>query len=183
MTTSPPVGLIGLTSISGDVGKLIELGQWLNGDGFAKWEHAFMSIGNGLIVEAEPGGARVAHADEYAVVHWCYGLYTLGTAEQHANAAFFATQFTYAGPWGPHGVPYSAADYFSLAARRLHIPAPQLREFIKTSNHMICSQLVDRADNLAGIKDFTDGRWDGDVTPMSLFNRDCELSSQSRLIP
>jgi hypothetical protein len=184
MTTpsQPPAGLIGLTSISGDAGKLIKVGQWLNGDGFRDWEHAFMSIGGGLVVEAEPGGARVARVSEYSVIHWCYGLYSLGTPGQHANAAFYARKYTEAGPWGPHGVPYSFLDYAALAARRLHIPAPGLQAYIASSEHQICSQLADQCDSLAGIHIFTDGRWPGYVDPLSLYNRDLELGSQSRLV-
>jgi hypothetical protein len=167
-TTYPPAGLIGLTSISGSTGKLIEFGQWLNGDGFAQWEHAFMSVGDGLVVEAEPGGARVAHSSKYAVVHWCYGLYKLGTVRQNENAALAAKRYV--------GVPYSAADYFALAAHRLHVPVPGLQGYVSSSGHMICSQLVDQADTDAGIHLFADNRWPGDVDPLSLYNRDLEMS-------
>lgn len=169
MATSPPLaGLIGLTSIHGSVGKLIEFGQFLNGDNFSQWEHAFISLGNGLIVEAEPGGARVGHVGDYPVIHWCYGLYSLGTAKQNADAALAAKAYV--------GVPYSAADYFALVAHRLHIPAPGLQDYIANSQHQICSQLVDQADSDAGIHLFTDNRWPGYVTPADLYTRDCELS-------
>jgi hypothetical protein len=170
------MGLIGLTFIHGNVGKLIEFGQWLDGSGFTQWEHSFISIGNGLVVEAEPGGARVAHASDFAVVHWCHGLYSLGTPAQHDNAAFYAKKFTEAGPWGTHGVPYSFLDYAALATHRLHIPVPGLKKFIATSMHMQCAQLVDRADNLAGIELFADNRWEGDVTPGDLYVRDLGLA-------
>jgi hypothetical protein len=175
-TSYPPAGLIGLTTVHGDVGKFIQFGEWINGNGFGTWEHSFMSLGDGLIAEAEPGGARVAHVEEYAVIHWCHGLYSLGTPEQHENAAFYAKKFTEAGPWGPHGVSYSFLDYAAILAHRLHIPVPGLRKFIATSNHMICSQLTDRADSLAGIRDFPDDRWPGYVTPLAQYDRDMELT-------
>jgi hypothetical protein len=175
-STDPPAGLIGLTAVRGDVGKLIEIGQWFNGDGFKTWEHAFMSIGNGLIVEAEPGGARVRQYTEYGVIYWCHGLYSLGTAAQNQAAADAAKKYTMAGPWGRHGVPYSALDYFALVAHRLDIPAPGLQAYIKSTRHMICSQLVDQADQEAGIHLFTDQRWPGYVDPLALYNRDLELT-------
>jgi uncharacterized protein YycO len=170
MTTpdSPPVGLIGLTSISGEVGRLIRFGQWLNGDGFTQWEHAFISVGGGLIVEAEPGGARVANVSEYSDIHWCHGLASLGTAAQLEDTEVYAKHFV--------GVPYSFADYFALAARRLRIPAPELQRFISTSKHMICSQLVDACYTQAGIKLFKDGRWAGDVTPGDLYQLDQSIA-------
>ncbi len=180
MTTyQPPAGLIGLTSIHGNTGKSIEFGQWINGDGFKAWEHAFMALGDrDLIVEAEPGGARVAHAAKYETVYWCHNLHSLGTAEQHGNAAFYARRYTEAGPWGPHGVPYSFLDYGAVFLHRLHVPVPGLRKFIATGQHMICSQLVDRCDTRAGIEIFADRRWDGYVDPLSLYNRDIALAAR-----
>jgi uncharacterized protein YycO len=174
MTTpsSPPIGLIGLTSISGDVGRLIRFGQWLNGDGFTTWEHAFISIGGGLIVEAEPGGARVAHASEYSTVHWCHGLASLANSIQLENTEVYAKHYV--------GVPYSFADYLALSAHRLHIPAPDLQRYISTSRHMICSQLVDACYAQSGIKLFKDGRWAGDVTPGDLYQLDISITPKGR---
>lgn len=170
-TASPPPGLIGLTSINGDVGKLIRLGQFLNGDGFTLWEHAFITIGDGLVVQAEPGGARVEHVSHYKVVHWCYGIYKLATAPATYNVPMLletaAKKYV--------GVPYSAEDYFALAAHRLHLPFPGLKKYVADSGHMICSQLVDQCYRDAGKQIFTDNRWPGYVTPGALFQRDAEL--------
>lgn len=162
-TSSPAPGLIGLTPVHGEVGKLIEFGQWLNGDGFKAWEHAFISIGNGLIVEAEPDGARVAHVTEYSVIHWCTNIFAPITPQRAVLIEDAAKKYV--------GVPYSAADYFALAAHRLHIPAPGLQHFIADSGHMICSQLVDQCYRDAGITLFS-GRWPGYVTPADLYNLD-----------
>jgi uncharacterized protein YycO len=168
-TTVPPVGLIGLTQISGEVGKLIEIGQWLNGDGFKTWEHAFISIGSGLIVEAEPGGARVAHSSEYSDIHWCYGLYKLlDTPAKIAAAEDAAKSFV--------GVPYSFLDYFALAGKRLHLPHMLLQDYVSSTGHMICSQLDARAYWNAGGPIYPE--WTGYVTPMDLYNRDVQLGGQ-----
>lgn len=174
-TTSPGPGLIGLTPIAGRVGKLIEVGQFLNGNGFAPWEHAFITLGNGLIVEAEPGGARVAHLAEYSDIYWCENIAKLAAPAQLQGIADAAKRYTQAGPWGSHGVPYSFLDYFALAQHRLHIPGPGLENYIKTTRHMICSQLCDQAYTDMHVNLFA-GRWQGDVTPMDLFDLDVKLA-------
>jgi hypothetical protein len=164
---TPQLGDIGVTQITGDVGRLIRLGQWLNGTGFADFEHAFVvseviPSGGGQppiiqIVEAEPGGAREVPLTEYNPrnIAWLH----CPEPYRHAVAAA-ARAFT-----EPRPVPYSAADYFALAAHRLHLPIPWLRDYVKSSGHMICSQLVDRAAAEGGWHLFADGRWDGYVTP------------------
>lgn len=162
----PRPGDIGLTSISGHVGRLIRLGQWLNGTGFSTYEHAFVVVSElggypphvlGLI-EAEPGGARCALLSEYDDRDVVY----LRCPDEHRNSVEDAAI-------GLLGTPYSFADYASLALRRLHVPAPHLRAFIRSSGHMICSQLADRAASLGGWHLFDDGRWPGDVTPGDLY--------------
>ena len=166
MTYRPQPGDIGLTQITGAGGKAIRLAQWLNGTGRADIEHAFVvtEYRQGLpevpwIVEAMPGGAR--HVKNW---HLGPGTVYLRCPEEHRAAVAEAAR-------GYVGVPYSAADYLSLAAHRFHIPAPHLRRYIKSSGHMICSQLADRAALDGGWHLFTDGRWEGDVTPHDLYAR------------
>ena len=165
--TTPKPGMIGLTRISGSVGKLIEVGQWLNGEGFQDWEHAFVALPGGLIIEAEPGGARIVPLT-YPNVYWCTGIYKLlapGTTNIEIDHV----------AEGLKGVPYSFADYAALAAHRLHVPAPLLKSFIASSGHMICSQLCDEFYFRLGAHVFFDNRWPGDVTPASLYKRDLQL--------
>lgn len=152
-----PLGSIGLTQIHGDVGTLIRFGQWLNGDGYADYEHAFVYVGDGEIVEAEPGGAQhVPFHYDLSRVAWipC-------PPEHSALMRTFALRFV--------GTPYSSLDYFALAAHRIHLPVPGLRTFINARGHMICSQLADRAARLAGWNLFADKRWSGYVTPGALY--------------
>lgn len=181
-TSVPRPGLIGLTSVHGDVGKLIQLGQWLNGDGFGRWEHAFISLGGGLIAEAEPGGARIARTSEYGFILWCENIAAQCTEDQLLAVAVAARRYTGPGPWGANGVPYSFLDYASLVAHRLHVPAPHLREFIASSHHMICSQLCDQAYQDAGVHLYPGGRWAGDVTPMDLFGLEMRLGHQGAVL-
>ncbi|MGI5508516.1 hypothetical protein [Streptomyces sp. CA-106131] len=63
--TQPQPGDIGLTGITGPVGRLIQIGQWLNGDGFGPYEHAFIVVPDDQLIEAEPGGAQVVPLSEY----------------------------------------------------------------------------------------------------------------------
>lgn len=162
-TVQPLPGDFGLTQISGDVGKIIRFGQWLNGDGFEDFEHAFVYIGGGQIIEAEPGGARSRNVSEYAAANVCWstGHYTL-TSAQRSAICLRATQFI--------GTPYSVLDYFALAAHRLHLPLPWLQAYITSNKHVICSQLVDICYQNGGVQLFKDGRWPGYVTPGSLYD-------------
>ena len=165
MTYQPRPGDIGLTQISGAGGKAIRLAQWLNGDGFKDFEHAFVvtsvgSDGTVWIVEAMPGGAEhVANWHSAPKVHYlrCPDQYRTGVARAALDCA-------------NRKVPYSIADYFSLAAHRLHIPAPHLRSYIRSRGHMMCSQLADYCALKGGWHLFEDGRWEGDVTPADLEN-------------
>lgn len=164
MTTPYPLpGTNGLTRISGSAGRLIRIGQFLNGTGFSDWEHAFKYLGNGLIIEAEPGGARITHVSRYPVIHWCTATAARYSPVQLQASADAARKYK--------GVPYSFLDYDAIAAHRLHIPAPGLRQYIESTKHMICSQLTDQADADAGIHNF-ENRWPGFVTPGNLYDLD-----------
>lgn len=152
-------GDFGLIHMGGQAGALIRLGQWANGDGFGDYEHTFIYVGSGMIIEAEPAGARLAKFG-YVNVLWSSGLIPLSDDRRSAIATI---AYHYA------GTPYSFADYFALAAHRLHIPAPGLKSYVETSKHMICSQLVDRCYQDAGVQLFNDKRWCGYVTPGDLW--------------
>jgi len=162
-------GTIGLTEIAGEVGKLIEIGQGLNGEGFRKWEHAFVLLPGGMILEAEPGGARIVPM-HYADVYWCDNIRRLLASWPDDDPEWMAT----AEPF--KGVGYSALDYLALAAHRLHIPVPGLKGYIEDGGHEICSQMADDFYQRLGAHIFTDQRWNGYVTPASLYRRDQELA-------
>lgn len=165
--TAPQPGDYGLCSIDGPVGRLIELGQGMLGDGFRQWEHAFIVTeaendthpGQVEAIAAFPGGAARVH---YPVDG---PLYSSGhiplTDAQRADIVRAAEHYL--------GTPYSAADYLAIAAHHWHLPGSVLlKDYVASSNHMICSQLVDRCYLDAGIHLFTDGRWPGYVVPLDL---------------
>lgn len=152
-------GDFAVVSVGGDAGKLISAGEWLAGSGFGPWEHAFVYLGGGKVLQAEPGGSKVADLGTYGHIRWSTGIIEL-TAHQRAAVFELATTMT--------GIPYSALDYFALASHHLHIPAPLLKDYIASTGHMICSQLVDEFMLRLGVHLFNDGRWPGYVMPADL---------------
>ncbi|HET7638346.1 MAG TPA: hypothetical protein VFK47_06335, partial [Ktedonobacteraceae bacterium] len=140
MTLLP--GDFGLVTIEGNVGKLIRFGQWLNGDGFSNYEHAFIYIGHGQIIEAEPGGARIAQLSEYdgRSIRWSSGLIDL-TDDERTKLVEWAV--------GKLNAPYSFLDYLAIALYRFHIKLPYLTKIVEDEDRLICSVLV--ADDYANI--------------------------------
>ena len=157
-------------------GGLIRIGQWANGDGFAQYEHAGIYVGNigangkiaydsPKIIEAMNTGTGISDAHRYDGndTLWSTGLIPLSNTERRAivSAAF-----------GYVGTPYSWPDYAALAAYRLKLGllVPKLKDYVASTKHMICSQVVDQCYEDANVHLFDDGRWPGYVTPGSLRN-------------
>jgi hypothetical protein len=166
---TPQPGDVGLVRMPGAVGKLIRFGQWLNGGGYHDYEHAFVYVGTNVrgsdlpgdgpkIIEAMPGGALLSPLSRYADLEPVY----LRCPDEYRGAVASAALRA-------EGVPYSFADYLSIAAHRFRLPAPLLKRYVRSSKHMICSQLADHVAEEGGWHLFTDGRWEGDVTPADLY--------------
>lgn len=159
MTTvqAPGPGDIGLVKIRGAEGRWIRVGQWLNGDGYADFEHAFVVVSPTHLVEAEPAGAREVPLSEYA---WARVVWLRCPDRYRAAVAQTAQTFV--------GTPYGFLDYLALAAHRFRLPVPGLRAFIGDTRSMICSQLAVEAARRGGW-DLFPGEWDGYVTPGMLY--------------
>jgi cell wall-associated NlpC family hydrolase len=162
-------GDFALVPIRGSVGFMIRVGQWLNGDGFGKFEHAFIYIGGDQIVQAMPGGAQRVPLEEWGDrALWSSNLDFGGEPDEHGpltgteRSRIVTSALTYV------GVPYSFLDYLSIALARLGLRPRWLKRYIASTGHMICSQLVDQCYQNAGVKLFSDGRLPGDVTPADL---------------
>lgn len=186
MTFEPQPGYIGLTQIGGGVGRVVRVGQFVlakldeprtpDDEDWADYQHAFVylgsdpSWGDDMIIEAEPGGARVVPLSKYAHadVYWCQNIYGLLQPGHGALVAQISARL--------EGTPYSYLDYLALSAHKLHLPVPGLRAYIASTRHMICSQLADWCYDLAGTELFH-GRWPGYVDPLDLFLLDKRLGA------
>lgn len=170
-------GTIGLVNISGEVGKLIHFGQWLNSHPLDRWfdpenypqiEHAFVLLPDRMLIEAEPGGARVVSIDEYTNVDvfWCTSIAATLTIEELAAVAHVAAGFK--------GEGYSFLGYAELFARRLHLPVSLLRDEVANTGHVICSQLAAVAYRDQG-HDLFPGVWRDLVAPYDLWALEMSL--------
>jgi uncharacterized protein YycO len=157
-TQYPSPGDFGLTRIAGTTGKLVSLGQRVVGSG-SFYTHAFVYLGNGEIIEAEPGGARKA-----LLSHALQGRKTAAYSdfdlsdEQRKSIVSTAESLL--------GTPYSFLDYLAIGEARL-LHSKSLERYVSDTGHMICSQLVDECYRRAGIELFP-GRIAGDVAPGDL---------------
>lgn len=160
MTTYPQPGDFALTKIRGVTGAFVNAGQYLVGDG-SPVQHAFVYVGNGEVVQAMPGGAELIPLQEASEpVVWSTGRILL-TAAERMRICVEARRLV--------GTPYSFLDYASIALAYYRIRPRWVRDFVASSGHLICSQLVDEAYLRAGVHLFDDGRIPGDVTPGDLY--------------
>jgi hypothetical protein len=157
----PEPGDFAVVSVSGQGGALISAMERIAYDHSTHWDHAFIYIGQGCIVQAMTGGAETAPLGSYAYAIWSTGILFPTAPQRRAIVAA-------ANADAARKVPYSYLDYAAIAAHRFHIPAPGLREYIASTSHLICSQLVDQCWADAGYHLFDDGRWPGYVSPFDL---------------
>ncbi len=158
--TTPLPGDFALTKIGGVTGKFVAAGQALIGDA-APVQHAFIYVGDGLIVQAMPGGAEmIPLAEASEPVLWSTGIIPL-TWDQRKRMMHDAMALV--------GTPYSFLDYASIGLAYYRIRPAWVREFVADTGHMICSQLVDEVHFRADSHLFDDGRIPGDVTPGDLW--------------
>jgi len=161
--TLPPAGSIGLVHVEGIQGGLIRLGQFLDGQGFEDYEHAFIletntDLASATVIEAEPGGVRRSFLNEYhgRKVLW------LPCPPQHSVSVVAQAQFYL-------GRPYSDVDYVDIAAHHLGLPvAKVLQKIVEHDGHVICSMMCDQAALCGNWILFPDGEWPGYVTPGTL---------------
>lgn len=148
---------------SGEGGWLVETLQAADGNGFSEYEHVALYTGGQLLIEMNHRGIQVHSVTEYddTETRWSTGR-LVTSEEQQTNIVKTANYYL------NRKIGYSWADYGAIAAHRLHIPVPGLKEYIGTSRHMICSQFVDQCWNQAGYHIFNDNRWPGYVTPGDL---------------
>lgn len=159
---TPPPGTFGLSKIRGFLGFLIALAQMLCGQG-SLFTHAFIVLDGGRVLEAMPSGARIVnleHRMKEVPIAWSWAV-PLTDAER-ADIVRHARTL--------EGVGYSFLDYLSLLLLHLGWRRERTLRRVRSSGHMICSQLVDETYKRAGVQLFDDGRFPGDVMPSELAN-------------
>ena len=122
--------------------------------------HAFVHVGDGVIVEAQPKGARTLRATHYPNAIWSHR-----DLQGHGPAIAAAARRLV-------GTPYSWVDVVCIGLADLfgwHVPAA-VRKRLSRRGELMCSQLVDTAYHDGGIELFTDGRIPGDVAPSDLYD-------------
>jgi hypothetical protein len=160
-TPGPLPGDFAVVSIGGQSGVLISAMEEIAWDHSTHFDHAFVYVGDGQIVQAEPGGAVKVPLGTYEYSIWSTGI--LFPTQAQRNAIVTAAE-----KYAAEKVGYSWLDYAAIAAHRFHVPAPGLRAYIASTKHQICSQLTDQCWLDGGYHLFSDGRWPGFVAPIDL---------------
>jgi uncharacterized protein YycO len=124
----PALGDYGTVRTNGWAGLAIRIGT------HSTVNHAFVYVGDGQIVEAEPDGARLASVDEYANTQW--SNIELTDVQRSAIATQARLML---------GVPYGWPDIAALSLACVGIHSPAINRRIEDEHRLICSQLVDRA--------------------------------------
>jgi cell wall-associated NlpC family hydrolase len=122
--------------------------------------HAFINLGSGLIVEARPKGASISPVTEYSDIKWVVLPEIFGKQDVIVAAAKKTV-----------GIPYGWPDILALGFACYGIRNHWIDQRIEKENRLICSQLVDKVYEEAGIHLFDDGRLPGEVTPGDLYTK------------
>lgn len=124
----------------------------------SEYNHAFVYVGYGKIVEAQPQGAILSDLSVYDGYPQVWStVFDPADGNRVALAAL-----------GLLGTRYGFLDIVSIGLLQYGIKPRLLRWRVERQDRLICSQLVDTAEHLTGVELFSDARWAGDVTPGDL---------------
>ena len=127
------------------------------------YNHAALFLGGGLIIEAQPAGARIRPWADYdgADVLLSTGVAALELSDtQGADAAAAGNHLV--------GTPYGWSTILSIGLLQYGIRPRALRRHVTNDPDLICSTLVDKIRLRAGSHLFDDNRIAQDVTPGDL---------------
>lgn len=158
----PQPGDFGLSTIGGALGRFVSFSQLVVGDP-SRYQHAFIVLDDKTVVEAQPGGARITPLDR-----WLANAGRKPLAFSEADLTEGQRAALVAAARELVGTPYSFLDYLSLALLARGCRPKWILRRVRSSGHLICSQLVDTVYNRTGLPLFSDGRFSGDVTPGDL---------------
>lgn len=162
---TPDIGDVGLVQVEGFVGKLIGLGEWLNGTKRknCRFQHSFLYLSDGMILEAQPGGAVLTPYEERYGAETIVWIRPVELDDQQKTQLILEAHKLVK-------TPYSFLDYTALLTHRLHLPLPGLKNYVNSTDHMICSQIIAEVYRRIGVPLFS-GRWPGYVTPADYFEK------------
>jgi len=152
----PRIGDYGVVRTGGFFGKLIRLGT------VSRWNHAFIYVGDGNIVEANPTGVAISPVSKYPNIAWNQHESIL--LEQRLAVVNYAKLTV--------GRPYNFLVIISIALRILGLKLLANNKTLhRISQHdgYICSELVAEAYRRASVPLFD--KPDDQVTPGDLAER------------
>jgi cell wall-associated NlpC family hydrolase len=156
MEYNPKPGDYGVVKSNGWAAKLIQIGT------ISRWNHSFIYIGDGKVIEARPTGVTITPLSEYTKVAWNqHEEIDNNTRGKIVKAAHHFV-----------GQPYGFLDIINILFRIIGLKAlanTKIFEKLAMSHGLICSELVSLAYRDAGI-DLT-GTPDHTVTPGDLAER------------
>jgi hypothetical protein len=152
MVSLPPVGSFGVVRTGGIASWLIRLGT------FSRYNHAFIVGPGGIIIEADPRGARYNHITSYPGAK--YNL--------HTSLLPITREQIWKNAEGLLGRKYGWLDIAALGLSFFGLRFGWIADRIKRQDRLICSQLVVLAYAQSGVYLFDDGRLAQDVTPGDL---------------
>ena len=156
MGYQPKPGDYGVVRTNGWAAKLIQFGT------ISRWNHAFIYIGDGQIIEARPTGGVISLANQYPKIAW----------NQHEEIDDNTRGKIVAAAHHFVGQPYGFLDIGNILLRILglkFLANTRLFERLAMKHGLICSELVSLAYRDAGV-DLT-GMPDHTVTPGDLAER------------
>jgi uncharacterized protein YycO len=133
----PAMGDYGVVKTNGWMGMLIRVGT------LSRWNHAFIYIGDGKIVEANPKGVAISNVSKYKDIAW--NQHEQLTEAQRQKIVKRAKQMV--------GEPYGFGAILVIALKILGLKIiAKLRKFAENEKSVICSQLVAMCYSYAKIK-------------------------------
>jgi len=138
MSYTPQPGDFGVVKTNGIVGKLIRVGT------ASRWNHAFIYIGDGVIVEANPSGVALSPANKYPKIAW----------NQHDTLSPYQREEIVDRAIREVGKPYAfldiAALFFRIIGLRFIRPNAFWKKLASTQS-WFCSELVAHCYREAGL--------------------------------
>jgi hypothetical protein len=138
MSYEPRPGDFGVVKTYGLIGRLIRLGT------SSRWNHAFIYVGDGLIVEANPTGVAISPANKYTNIAWNHHE-ELTTAQRNIIVEAARKEV---------GKPYAFVDiaviFFRIIGLRFIRPNVFWKK-LALQNGWFCSELASHCYRVAGI--------------------------------